>query len=100
VALIPLFLAGVTGAAVAFFRFANYGTEPDFLPLWVGGIPGWVRLIETLICMAMVAIPCSAAVWYGRSAVLAGDPRGRTPMLIASIAWLGYAALTLNSLVS
>lgn len=99
VALIPVCLVAVSAASLYLFRYTRYGTEPDFVPLWPEGAPLWALTVQSLVCIAVVWAPCATAIWWGRRATRAGDPRGRTPQVVGIVAGLGYALLSIGSLV-
>ena len=50
--------------------------------------------------LVLFAIPCAAAVLYGREAYRSGDRRGRVPLLIGSIAFLLVLAMAVQTIVS
>jgi hypothetical protein len=99
VALIPLCLAAVSVGSLYLFRYTHYGTDPDFVPLWPDGTPFWALAVQSLVCIAVVWAPCATAIWWGRRAARSGDPRGRPPQVVAIVAGVGYALLSLGSLV-
>jgi hypothetical protein len=99
VALIPIVLLGVTYAALVFYRETRYEGAEHYVPEWAGGMPLWAVLLQGLVAVAIVAIPCVAAVWCGRRATSEGDRRGRTPQILGIVALAGYALMILQNIV-
>lgn len=56
----------------------GYSAEAESLPPWVRAAGGAAALVVILLAPLM-------AVMFGRSAMRAGDPRGRVPALIGAI---------------
>jgi hypothetical protein len=62
-----------------------------------GNNPIWVSLVSDLAAIAVVLLPCVAAVIFGRRANKAGDRRGLFPVVLGTVAGLGWLILTIVS---
>ena len=63
------------------------------------GSPIWADIVVLSIGLFIVAIPCAAAVVFGRRALAAGDREGKVPMVLAILAGAAFAILTIVSVV-
>jgi hypothetical protein len=56
-----------------------------------------VTLTALIPVVAVVLLPCVAAVFFGNRAYKGGDRRGRLPLMIGVIAGVGFLVLTIVS---
>ena len=97
VGLFPVTLVAVGAGAFAFYdamRSNAIRAESGQTTL-----PLWVEAVVWIIGTAIVLAPCAAAVVFGRRANADGDPRGNVPSAIGAVAGLGYALLSIISMV-
>jgi hypothetical protein len=90
VALVPVFLLAAFAAGEAGYAALGYAPENADAPAWV------VVVVSTLVVI-IAAIPCAAAVLYGRRCLGSGDRRGILPLVIGALVLTGVAALTIVS---
>jgi hypothetical protein len=88
VALIPVFF--MIAFAVGEGAYAVLGYAPEN-----GDAPIWVDVVTSIVVLLVFAVPCAAAVFYGRRCLRADDRRGMPPLVIASLAWAGALVLTI-----
>lgn len=90
VALTPVFF--FVAFAVGEGAYAMLGYAPEN-----ADAPVWVVLVTSVLVLLVLAIPCAAAVIYGRRLLKDADRRGLPPLVIASLAWAGALVLTVVS---
>lgn len=88
VALIPVFF--MVAFAVGEGAYAVLGYAPEN-----GTAPVWVDIVTSAVVLIVFAIPCAAAVLFGRRCLRAADRRGLLPLVIGSVAWVGALVLTI-----
>lgn len=89
-ALTPVFFVIAFAVGEGAYAVLGYAPENADAPLWV-------VLVTSALVLLVLAVPCVAAVVYGRRCIRAGDRRGVAPLVIASLAWLGALVLTVVS---
>lgn len=89
IVLIPVFFFIAIGAGEGVISLFGYPAG--------GNSPVWVSLVSSLAALAVVLLPCLAAVFFGRRAYRAGDHRGLIPALLGAAAGLGWLILTIVS---
>lgn len=88
VVLIPVaFLLAMAAGYVA-YDLLGYKAENDDAPLWAD-------LVAAVPSLAILWVPCAAAVVYGRRASGAGDRGALIPAVIEAAVGIGFTALTL-----
>ena len=88
VVLIPVaFLLAMAAGYVA-YDLLGYKAENDDAPLWAD-------LVAAVPSLAILWVPCAAAVVYGRRASGAGDRGALIPAVIGAAVGIGFTALTL-----
>jgi hypothetical protein len=93
VALIPVILVlGFISSDVVIYPLAGY--DPG------ATVTLWFDLAVWTFAIVVVAIPCAAAIFYGREAYRAGDRRGRVPLLIGSLTLLLVVAMAVQAIVT
>jgi hypothetical protein len=90
IALLPLFF--FVAFAVAEGLYALMGYKPEN-----ADAPVWVILVVLIPVIAILLIPCAAAVFFGRQANKGGDRRGLLPLVIGVVAGVGWLVLTIVS---
>jgi hypothetical protein len=98
----PLELAWVAVALIPVFFFIAIGVGEGVISLLgytagSGDNPIWVSLVSDLAAIAVVLLPCLAAVIFGRRVYKAGDRRGLFPAALGTVAGLGWLILTIVS---
>ena len=88
--LIPVFFVLAIGAGEGVISLLGYTAGR-------GNNPIWVSLVSDLAAIAVVLLPCLAAVIFGRRARKAGDGRGLIPVVLGTVAGLGWLTLTIVS---
>lgn len=88
VILIPVFFVLAIGAGEGVISLLGYTAG-------TGNNPIWVSLVSDLAAIAVVLLPCLAAVIFGRRARNAGDRRGLIPVVLGTVAGLGWLTLTI-----
>lgn len=89
VVLIPVFFFLAIGAGEGLISLLGYPVG--------GSAPIWVGLVSNFAALAVVLLPCLAAVFFGRRAYKAGDHRGLFPAVLGTVAGLGWLILTIVS---
>ena len=89
IVLIPVFFFIAIGAGEGVISLLGYPVG--------GSAPIWVSLVSSLAALAVVLLPCLAAVFFGRRAFQAGDRRGLFPAVLGAVAGLGWLILTIVS---
>jgi len=88
VVLIPVaFLLAMAAGYVA-YDLLGYKAEND-------DAPRWADLVAAVPSLAILWVPCAAAVVYGRRASGAGDRGALIPAVIGAAVGIGFTALTL-----
>ncbi|MCY4724799.1 hypothetical protein NYO98_00795 [Nocardioides sp. STR2] len=59
----------------------------------------WVMVVATVPALVVFALPAVPAVLYARRAVRLGEPRGRTPAVVAVVVAATFVVLNLVSAV-
>jgi hypothetical protein len=59
-----------------------------------------VDLVATIPSVVVFLLPCGAAVLDGRRSSTTGDRRGLVPLVIGALAGLGFAILSLVTIVA
>lgn len=90
VALMPVFF--FVAFAVGEGLYALLGYQPEN-----ADAPAWVVLVALAPTVAVVLIPCVAAVLFGNRAKKGCDGRGVVPIVIGVIAGVGWLVLTIVS---
>jgi hypothetical protein len=92
VALIPpCFLLAMAAGYVA-YDLMGYLPENDDAPMWVD-------LVCAIPSLAILWVPCAAAVVYGRQASRVGNRRAVIPAAIGALVGLGFTLLSLVTAV-
>ena len=90
VVLIPVFFVIAIGVGEGIISLLGYTAG-------TGNNPVWVTLVSDLAALAVVLLPCVAAVIFGRLAYRGSDRRGLFPVILGSVAGLGWLILTIVS---
>ena len=90
IVLIPVFFFIAIGVGEGVISLLGYTAG-------AGNNPIWVTLVSDLAAIAVVLLPCLAAVIFGRRAYKAGDRRGLFPAVLGTVAGLGWLILTIVS---
>lgn len=90
IVLIPVFFFIAIGVGEGVISLLGYTAG-------AGNNPIWVSLVSDLAAIAVVLLPCLAAVIFGRRAYKAGDRRGLFPAVLGTVAGLGWLILTIAS---
>ena len=90
VVLIPVFFFIAIGVGEGVISLLGYTAG-------AGNNPIWVSLVSDLAAIAVVLLPCLAAVIFGKRADKAGDRRGLFPAVLGTVAGLGWLILTIVS---
>lgn len=88
VGLVPLFFFFAFAVGEGIYAWMGYKPENADAPVWA------VVVVSALV-VAVVLIPCVAAVYFGRRAIRSGDRRGRVPAVIGAVAGVGWVVLTI-----
>jgi hypothetical protein len=62
-----------------------------------GTMPWWVMLVAGVPALVVFVLPAGLAVHFGRRAVRLGEPRGRTPAVVAVVVAATFVVLNLVS---
>ncbi len=90
VALIPVFFFIAIGVGEGVISLLGYTAGEVNNPIWA-------TLVSDLAAIAVVLLPCLAAVIFGRRAYKAGNRRGLLPAVLGMVAGLGWLILTIVS---
>jgi len=90
--LVPVFLVLALVLGHVAYDLMGYLPENDDAPLWVD-------VVCTIPSVAVLLIPCAAAVVYGRRARASGDPRGVIAVVVGALVALGFTLLSFVSVV-
>ena len=90
VALVPLFFLIAFAVGEGIYALMGYKPEDADAP-----VPAVV--VVSALVVAVVVIPCVAAVHFGRRAVKGGDRRGVYPAVVGAVAAVGWVTLTVVS---
>ena len=90
IVLIPVFFFIAIGVGEGVISLLGYTAG-------AGNNPIWVSLASDLAAIAVVLLPCLAAVIFGRRAYKAGDRRGLFPAVLGTVAGLGWLILAIVS---
>ena len=90
VILIPVFFFIAIGVGEGVISLLGYTAG-------AGDNPIWVSLVSDLAAIAVVLLPCLAAVIFGRRAYKAGDRHGLFPAVLGTVAGLGWLILAIVS---
>ncbi len=90
VVLIPVFFVIAIGVGEGIISLLGYTAG-------TGNNPVWVILVSDLAALAVVLLPCVAAVIFGRLAYRRSDRRGLFPVVLGSVVGLGWLILTIVS---
>ncbi|HVB43049.1 MAG TPA: hypothetical protein VNF47_10145 [Streptosporangiaceae bacterium] len=90
IVLIPVFFVIAIGVGEGVISLLGYTAG-------TGNNPIWVSLVSDLAAIVVVLLPCVAAVFFGRRAYKAGDRRGLFPLVLGTVAGLGWLILTIVS---
>ena len=93
VVLIPVFF--FISFAVGEGLYALFGYKPENV-----GAPFWVDLVITVLTLAVLLLPCVAAVVFGRRASAEGDRSALVPAGIASLVGLFFIVLSTITLIA
>ena len=88
VALIPLFFLLAMAAGYLAYDLMGYKPEND-------DAPTWVDLVCAVPSLAILWVPCTAAVVYGRRASRGGSRRAMIPAAIGALVGVGFTVLSL-----
>ncbi len=88
--LIPGFFFAAFAAAQGIYSLLGYKPENNDAPLWVD-------LIAVVVGVAILLLPCVAAVLYGGRATRVGDRWGLVPLVIGAFAGVGFTILSVVS---
>jgi hypothetical protein len=88
VVLIPVFFIIALGVGEGVISLLGYTAG-------TGNNPIWVTLVSDLAALAVVLLPCLAAVIFGKRVYKAGDRRGLFPAILGIVAGLGWLTLTI-----
>lgn len=87
IALTPVFLFLAFAAGEVVISLLGYQSGSSF--------PTWVSLVSGLAAIAVILLPCVAAVFFGRRARKAGDRRGLIPVILGTVIGLGALIMTI-----
>ena len=92
IALVPVFFLAALAASQGIYGLTGYDPSAGATP------PLWADLAAGLPSLAILLIPCTAGVIYGRRAARAGVRAGLVPAAIAALLGVGAVLLVvLNS---
>jgi len=60
----------------------------------------WADLVVLVVAVLIAAVPCTAAVVFGRRATAAGERRGKVPLVLGSLAGTAFVVLGATSVVA
>jgi hypothetical protein len=84
----------------AFLSFAaGYGVYGVLGYVDGRGSPIWADVVVLIVAIVIVALPCAAAVVYGRRALAAGDRAGRVPMILGVLTGAAFVLLSAISVI-
>jgi len=89
IALIPVFFVVAMAAGEGTISGLGYPVGGDY--------PWWVSLLSDLAAVAVVLVPCVAAVIFGAEAKRAGARRALIPVVIGAVAGAAWLVLTIVS---
>ena len=92
VVLIPPFFLLAMAAGYVAYDLMGYRPENDDAPMWVD-------LVGAIPSLAILWVPCAAAVIYGRRASRIGSPLALIPAAIGALVGLGFTLLGIVSAV-
>ncbi len=87
IVLIPVFFVIALGVGEGIIALLGYTAG-------AGNNPIWVTVISDLAALAVLLLPCSAAVIFGRRAYRSGDRRGLFPVVLGAVLGLGGLIMT------
>ncbi len=90
VVLIPVFFFIAIGVGEGVISLLGYTAGEVNNPIWA-------TLVTDLAALAVVLLPCLAAVILGRRAYKAGNRHGLFPVVLGTVAGLGWLTLTIVS---
>ena len=93
VLVVPFFFFIVFALGYVVYDAFGYAPEDNDAPLGVD-------LVVSVLGLAVFALPCVAAVVFGRRAHRAGDRRGLLPAGLGALAGVAFTALTVVTLVA
>ena len=81
--------------ALGYLLYDLFGYAPEN-----NNAPLWVDLVVAVVAVAVVLVPCIAAMTYGRRAASGGDRRGRLPLSVGAVAGCALTVLTIVTTVA